>query len=89
MSEARTWDITGKGVPIKALIGAVLLTASVLFGLDKLMDARINARLKPLVDSVQAMQEQQRQLVNVVQGVREDMIRYQERALLERERRGN
>lgn len=75
--DARSWDITGKGVPVKMLVGAVLLTTSALFGLDRLVDARINARLEPLIVSVHDMQKQQGELLRIVQGLREDMIRYQ------------
>lgn len=79
-----SWDITGKGVPLAVVIGAVLLTTTALLSADRIIDGRIDAKLGPILSSVQVMQLQQNELLKTVQAMREDMARYQERAIIER-----
>ena len=67
------WDVSRYGVGLPVLIAAIILTASVIFGLRSMVQAEVEQQIRPLAVTMDEVKTELRELRKGVQDLREDL----------------
>lgn len=72
-SKEQSRDISSYYVPVSIVVGAIVLAVSAIYGLDARIETQIEQRMGPLSGTLKEIKDQQREIAENVQELRESV----------------